>query len=263
MAAINHINLSDAVANNRFSAEFFDPQYVFRPNDLVLWIPIGRALKKCEYGLSISMNTDGIGYPIFRMNEIDNCFALRPEKFAAISNSEFEQYRLCENDVLFNRTNSFEFVGRTGLVKDQTDCTFASYLIRLVPDPERVLPEYLVVYLNTKFGIGQIKRRAMRSINQANVSGSEIRKVLIPLLDLEIQRAIADLVNASHLKAIQSKYDYSQAQQILESELCLDKLIFQKPMGYTARFSDLETHPITHKSKFTNQINIVYDRKYV
>jgi restriction endonuclease S subunit len=240
MAAFNHVMLSDAVANNRFSAEFFDPQYVFKPGNLVPWVSIGRILKKCEYGISISMNTDGQGYPIFRMNELDNCFALRPEKFAAIPNHIFEQYRLNENDVLFNRTNAFNFVGRTGIVKDQTDCTFASYLIRLIPDCSAVLPEYLTVYLNTQFGIGQIKRRAMRSINQANVSGSEVKRILIPLIDLKIQEEVADLVNTSYQKSKDGEASYTQAQQLLESELGLNGLRFDKPIGYTAHFSELE-----------------------
>ena len=183
------------------------------------------------------MNSVGKGFPIFRMNELDGCFALRPEKFANISQSEFNASALQENDVLFNRTNSFEFVGRTGIVKDQTDCTFASYLIRLVPDASRLLPEFLTVYLNTPFGIGQIKRRAMRSINQANVSGSEVRKILIPLVDLSVQQEVADLVNASFSKQRDALSYFATAQSFLETELGLDKLSFQKHLGYASRFS--------------------------
>ena len=240
MAATNQVMLSEAVYNNRFSAEFFDPQYIFKPTESSTWLPIGRILKKCEYGLSISMNIEGNGYPIFRMNEIDNCFAQRPEKYAAIPKFIFEQYRLIENDILFNRTNSFEFVGRTGIVKEQTDCTFASYLIRLVPDPNIVLPEFLTVYLNTQFGIGQIKRRAMRSINQANVSGAEVKRILIPIIDLEEQQKVANVLNEAFYAIRKSERLYTEAQHLLESELGLNKLSFQKPVGYTARFSELE-----------------------
>jgi restriction endonuclease S subunit len=240
MAAINQVTLSEAVHNNRFSAEFFDPQYVFKPSASSTWLPIGRILKKCEYGISISMNTEGDGYPIFRMNEIENCFALRPEKFAAIPKFIFQQYRLNENDVLFNRTNSFEFVGRTGIVKDQIDCTFASYLIRLVTDSNIILPEYLTVYLNTPFGIGQIKRRAMRSINQANVSGAEVKKILIPIADVAEQQKVANDLNEAFSAARKGEQLYRDAQHLLESELGLDKLKFKKPVGYTARFSELE-----------------------
>lgn len=241
MAAINRIQLSEAVAHNRFSAEFFDPRYVFEPVAGTEWVPIGRVLKKCDYGLSISMNSVGKGFPIFRMNELEGCFALRPEKYANVSTQVFSASALQENDVLFNRTNSFEFVGRTGIVKDQTDCTFASYLIRLVPDSARLLPEYLTVYLNTTFGIGQIKRRAMRSINQANVSGSEVRKILIPLPDIPVQQEIADLVNAAFHKQRDGAGSHSSAQELLEAELGLDKLTFQKPVGYIANFSEALT----------------------
>lgn len=241
MAATNQVMLSEAVCNNRFSAEFFDPQYIFKPAETSTWLPIGRILKKCEYGISIAMNVEGNGYPIFRMNEIDNCFVQRPGKYAAIPKFIFEQYRLTENDVLFNRTNSFEFVGRTGIVKDQTDCTFASYLIRLVPDPNVILPEFLAAYLNTHFGIGQIKRRAMRSINQANVSGSEVKRILIPIIDLVEQQKVANALNEAFNAIRKSERLYAEAQHLLESELGLDKLSFQKPVGYMARLSDTVT----------------------
>ncbi len=237
MAAINLIQLSEAVAHNRFSAEFFDPRYVFSPSPVVEWSPIGRLLDKCEYGLSIAMNSDGRGFPIFRMNEIEGCFALRPEKWADVTPHVFQEYALHENDVLFNRTNSFEFVGRTGLVKDQMDCTFASYLIRLVPKPDRLLPEFLTIYLNTGFGIGQIKRRAMRSINQANVSGSEVRKILIPVLPLAVQKEVADLVNAAFMRQREGLNSSVLAQRLLESALGLDSLDFDKPVGYSTSFS--------------------------
>jgi len=240
MAATNQVMLSEVISNNRFSAEFFDPQYIFNPAKSSTWLPIGRILKKCEYGISISMNINGQGYPIFRMNEIDNCLALRPEKYAEISRFIFEQYRLNENDILFNRTNSFEFVGRTGIIKDQTDCTFASYLIRLVPDPDIILPEFLTVFLNTPFGIGQIKRHAMRSINQANVSGAEVKRILIPIIDLREQQKVANVLNEAFNAIRNSEQLYTGAQHLLESELGLDKLNFKKPVGYTARFSELE-----------------------
>lgn len=237
MAVVNQVTLSEALANNRFSAEFFDPRYVFSPAEPTTWVPIGRLLKKCEYGLSVQMNMEGKGFPMFRMNEIDNCFALRPGKYAKIPKKLFDTYKLKENDVLFNRTNSFEFVGRTGIVKDQTDCTFASYLIRLVPNTDYLLPEFLTVYLNTPFGIGQIKRRAMRSINQANVSGSEVRKILIPLIDKSVQEGIADVVNKAFTAQRASVTLYIKAQRLLESELGMDKLNLRKPVGNSAIFN--------------------------
>lgn len=253
MVATNHVMLSDAINNNRFSAEFFDPQYVFKPFENSNWLPIGRILKKCEYGISISMNTEGKGYPIFRMNEIDKCFALRPEKYANISKALFLLYKLKENDVLFNRTNSFDFVGRTGIVKDQTDCTFASYLIRLVPDTNIILPEFLTLYLNTSFGIGQIKRRAMRSINQANVSGAEVKKILIPIFDLSIQRNIAHDFNEAFTAKQISKKLYIDAQSLLEQELRLNESNIQQQISFSKHFSAVKFSKIFETGRIDAQ----------
>ena len=84
------------------------------------------------------MNEEGKGYPIVRMNEINDCFVGKPAKFANISEKEFSLFRLNKGDVLFNRTNSFEFVGRTGLVPEDTSDVFASYLIRINPNASKL-----------------------------------------------------------------------------------------------------------------------------
>lgn len=239
MANITIIKSSQIVAENRFSAEFFDSKYSFKPLNADAWVRIGRILKKCQYGISISMNEYGKGFPIFRMNELENCFALHPEKYADISNKEFSIFELKQKDILFNRTNSFDYVGRTGLYLNEGGDVFASYLIRLVPDDAVILPEYLTVYLNTKFGIGQIKRRAMRSINQANVSASEIKKVLIYRASLEFQKEISDMLNKSFIKKNLANQIYSQAQEILKKELGLDQLVLEKPKSYETSFSEV------------------------
>ena len=231
--------LSDCVNNNRFSAEFFDPQYVFQPSAKIDWIKIGSILRGCQYGLSIAMNEIGKGYPIVRMNEIDNCFVDMPAKFAAIGKTEFAAFQLKKGDVLFNRTNSFKFVGRTGIVPEDTNHVFASYLIRVNPDEERVLPQYLTVYLNTGFGIGQVKRRAMRSINQANVSASELKQIYIPLAPKVFQQEIAEYVDKSHINMRDSRNLYRDAQGLLQTELGLDKLIIDQPTSYAARYSKI------------------------
>jgi hypothetical protein len=182
-------------------------KYAFEPTSKYKWSRIGNLLKKCQYGISISMNETQKGYPIFRMNEIEDCFLTVAAKYAPISKAEFSAFKLSYNDILFNRTNSFDFVGRTGILKQETDSVFASYLIRIVPNEEYILPEFLTIYLNTQFGIGQVKRRAMHSINQANVSASELKRVFIPLIDIHLQQEIADIVNeAFKLKKIASLF---------------------------------------------------------
>ena len=72
---------------------------------------------KTQYGLSEPMNEEGKGFKIFRMGEVQNGRLIDTGhmKYADVSREEFEQYRLNPGDVLFNRTNSCELVGKTGI----------------------------------------------------------------------------------------------------------------------------------------------------
>lgn len=134
------------------------------------------------------MNEEGNGTKIYRMNEIHNMLCdTEVSKFADIDNEDQENFKLQDNDVLFNRTNSFAFVGRTGLFKkfSDEDHVFASYLIRVKPNESLVIPEYLVTFLNSNLGVWDVKRRARISINQSNVNAQELSAIKIPLLSLK------------------------------------------------------------------------------
>lgn len=237
MAVFNEIYLSQTISDNRLSADFYNPKYIKSLNKSFEWVKIGRILNKCQYGISIKMNESGIGYKIVRINELNNCFIDEIKKFANISESEYNLFELKFNDVLFNRTNSFDFVGRTSIVKDIESAVFASYLIRLVPNQDFILPEFLTLFLNTNYGIGQIKRRAMQSINQSNVSASEVKQILIPLVDLPTQKRFAAILNESYRLKTESKSLFQQAQSLLEKELGLDKIKFASINHYQSSFN--------------------------
>lgn len=238
MAVWSRVSYSEALSEDRFGAEFWKPEYLEPLKRDRNWHLIGDLLKGVQYGISREMNEIGIGEPIFRMNEMEDLFLSTPEKSVSLSKEEYDVFSLSPGDVLFNRTNSFKHVGRTGILKEPLRAVFASYLIRLIPDTRRLLPEYLAVYLNTPTGIAQIKRRAMESINQANVSGSEIRKVPIPLFPVPFQRSLASIVDKAAEKRTESKKIYAQAEQLLLSELGYRDLDLSPTLVYKRRFSE-------------------------
>lgn len=80
----------------------------------------------------------------------------------------------------------------------------------------------------------------MRSINQANVSGSEVKKILIFLAPPTEQQRVAKQMQDAFEALRMSEQLHIQAQQLLEIELGLDRLGFKRPVGYTARFSEME-----------------------
>src|SRR6266702_3998161 len=143
-----------------------------------------------QYGLSKPMNEEGIGYPILRINSIvDGRISGENMKYIDISPEDLKKYRVHRGDIFFNRTNSFELVGKTGLNALEGDIVFASYLVRLITN-DKILPEYLNYFLNSSRGQAEIKRRAKRAVSQANVNAKELGSIILPVPDLEIQKTI-------------------------------------------------------------------------
>jgi restriction endonuclease S subunit len=193
-----------------------------KKNDKLEYDKIGNLIHKAQYGISIAMNEEGKGYPIYRMNEIHNMMCdLEVNKYADISQTELDTFTLNDRDVLFNRTNSFEWVGRTGIYKklDDRDFVFASYLVRFIPNQVIILPEYLSAFLNTYFGIWDIKRRARQSINQTNVNPEEVKQIEIPLLSMDIQDKIKYCFDNAHSAIVKSQTLYQEAEELLLNEI--------------------------------------------
>lgn len=164
------------------------------------------------------MNEDRIGHPIYRMNEIHNMLCdIDVGKYAEITLEELETFKLHNKDILFNRTNSFEWVGRTGVYyqNDSISRVFASYLVRFIPNVEYILPEYLATYLNTKYGVWDIKRRARQSINQTNVNPEEVKEIKIPILPMDFQKHIVNNLQLANEKRIVAHNQYIEAETYL------------------------------------------------
>ncbi len=235
-------NLSEAVLHPdyRWDSEYLCFQPYKNPN--ITYMPIGEILLSTQYGLSVAMNESGNGTKIYRMNEISNMMCNRNTlKYAPISSDAVTSYVLNDKDVLFNRTNSQAFVGRTGIFRKFSDehMVFASYLVRVVPDSNKVTPEYLTAFLNTKHGILDVKRRARISINQSNVNAEELKRVEIPLVSLDLQLQITSAFNESFNLIQTSESKVEEAQTLLLTELGLTDWKPKHRLWFTKHYSDV------------------------
>ncbi|EAI2036315.1 restriction endonuclease subunit S [Campylobacter coli] len=221
---VSVLKLSEVKKNIDFRIDdsFWTMKLIY--NNKLNYKKIGECLLKSQYGISINMNEEGDGIPIYRMNDIDNMLCnFEVKKYALIDKNELQTFRLNYGDVLFNRTNSYEFVGRTGIFyNNRENFVFASYLVRLVCNKEILLPEYLTVFLNTHIGKKEIRRRARPSINQTNVNPEELKEIKIPIFPMEFQLEIQNLVKDSHKALEESKELYKKAEETLYLELGLD-----------------------------------------
>jgi hypothetical protein len=260
MAVIYRYNRAKLTDGLRLEAEFYQPKYLFEVSPHCKWTKIGSILTFCQYGSSLPLNEEGKGYPIFRLNEINDCFLTKPQKWVVMSQREYQMLKLQRDDVLFCRTNgNFELVGRTGILKEDIDAVFASYLVRVRTNPQYILPEFLTIYLNTTFGKLQIQRRAMRS-NQVNVSASQLRAIPIPIFAHEFQEKVADFVNHAADKIVLSKHNYAQAEQLLLSELGLLDWKPRRTLTYVRSFNQIAKASRMDAEHFHPKYKEIFDR---
>jgi type I restriction enzyme S subunit len=146
-----------------------------------LVVAVGDVLTEAQYGLSMPMLAKG-DYPILRMAAIQGGQVLLSDlKYVNLSKPLAEQYLLRRGDVLFNRTNSFEHVGKVGIFRSDRSAVFASYLIRLQTKPETIDSFYLGHLLSSYAVQCRIRRYATPGVQQVNINASNLKRVLIPV----------------------------------------------------------------------------------
>ena len=132
---------------------------------------------------------------MLRMNNLQNDgWDLTSLKYIELPPKEAETYRLNPGDLLFNRTNSKELVGKCEVFRERGHWVFASYLIRVTLDNTKALPDFVSAFLSTAAGRAQIDRVSRQIVGMSNVNAEELKALLIPLPSLDIQQAlVADM----------------------------------------------------------------------
>ena len=163
------------------------------------WNPtnIDAVAKRTQYGLSQRGQSHG-ATPILRMNcQLNGKAVFRDLQFVDLDEPTLADFKLEPGDILFNRTNSIEHVGRTAIFETEEAAVFASYLVRLSVDKDRCDPRFLNHYMNWPHVQSEIKKLASRAVGQANINASKLRTVIFPLPPtLEEQAEIVDVIDA-------------------------------------------------------------------
>ena len=145
-------------------------------------VPLGTIVELVQYGCSSRATETPIGVPMLRMNNLQNDgWDLRDLKFISMEEEELARYRLEFDDLLFNRTNSKDLVGKCDVFRETGDWVFASYLIRVRLDTATVLPQFASYFLTTPAGRLQIDRLSRQIIGMTNINAEELKDILIPL----------------------------------------------------------------------------------
>ena len=186
----------------------------------------------CQYGTSERCTEQGL-LPVLRINNLlGGRIDVSDLKFNDFENEDFAKYKMCHGDLLFNRTNSIDLVGKTAIFDLEFECAFSSYLIRLRVNDDND-PFYVNYYLNWDTTQKRVKGLAGRAVGQANISGTRIKSFVIPLPPQDEQSRIASI-----LKTIDTKLAIHVAKKSALEDLF--KTMLNELMTGALRVKDLD-----------------------
>lgn len=150
-----------------------------------------------NYGTSLPA-TEGGKYPYIRMNNLtDNGYLdLSSLKYIDIPDSEIDKCLVKKGDILFNRTNSREKVGKTALFDRIEEMVIAGYIIRVRAKEEILNPVFAVRYMNLPELKEHLRKICRGAVNQANINSKEMASIPFMVPPIELQNDFAEKIEA-------------------------------------------------------------------
>jgi type I restriction enzyme S subunit len=182
-------------------------------------VPIGKVLVSSQYGTS--NGSSEIGVPVVGMKNLqEGKVNFNDLPFVSVDEAEKESLLLHDGDILLNRTNSYDLVGKVGFVDKAIEAVFASYLVRLQVDRTKSDPKFVALWLTSFWANQMIKKIATRAVSQANVNPTEFKKFcLIPVLPQPEQKAIADFFSTWDAAIEKTEQLIAKKQKFYEAQL--------------------------------------------
>ena len=153
----------------------------------------GELMEACDYGTSQKANEENEGITVLRMGNVTSTgeLELGNLKTVNLEDRELEKQRLRSGDVLFNRTNSRELVGKTAMWDGRFEAVAASYFIRIRFRPDAEHPQHFATFMNLPFMKRRLADIARGAVGQANINSKELRAIPVPVPPLALQEEFA------------------------------------------------------------------------
>lgn len=205
------IELLDELVKSRFIEMFGDP--VTNPKG---WEKgrIADIVVKTQYGTSAKADEQNGEFKVLRMNNITygGHWDFSSMKYVDLNEKDKEKYLVYKGEVLFNRTNSKELVGKTAVYKEDKPMAYAGYLVRAIPN-ERATGEFIAAYMNTKYIKAKLINMAKSIVGMANINAEEFKKIDIYIPPIELQNKYIQFVE----QADKLKFEMEKSLKELEN----------------------------------------------
>jgi len=176
-----------------------------------------------RYGSSAKSSKTG-KIPVLRMGNVQSMELDWTKLVYTDRPDEIKKYQLEPGDVLFNRTNSPDLVGKTAIYRGEQPAIYAGYLIR-VKCAETLLPEYLNYALNSSVGRTYCWQVKSDSVNQSNINAQKLKAFEFVVPTIDEQQQIIDQIHSAFSKIDRLSAEAGKAQKLIER---LDERILTK-----------------------------------
>ena len=180
-------------------------------------VRISEVVTDVRYGTSKPGDKDG-AYTYLRMNNLtdDGGLDLTDLKRITLSGEDFNKCVVRRGDILFNRTNTKELVGKTAYYDLDDDMVIAGYIIRVRVDKDKIDPRYLWKLMNTAELKTKLRHMAKGAIHQANINAQELQSIEIPLPPLSLQREFVAIADKAELAKANLKKSIASLDQVMK-----------------------------------------------
>jgi type I restriction enzyme S subunit len=157
-------------------------------------VTIRDLIVEAKYGTS-SKASDVGAFTYLRMNNItyNGYMDLKNLKYIDVTNDEKKKYLVKRGDVIFNRTNSKELVGKTGIISQDEEMIIAGYLIRMRTN-KLANPYYIWRHLNSDWAKSTLFNMCKSIVGMANINAQELQNIKIIKAPIDLQNLFAERV---------------------------------------------------------------------
>ena len=229
-----------AVEMRRIDADHYRQEYL-AVSDLLSWAaPLKHYVREIIHPAEFERRYSDNGWRVVRTQNVrplemdfDSNEVFLPEKVARY----LKKNHLLSGDILVTRTGAN--FGQCSLFFGEEKAAIATSHTFIIRANEKIDSAYLALFLNTKQGRLLIDR-GMYGSSQPEIAPRFLLRIPTPKFDKSIETELAVFVRKAYDLRKNSISRFAEAQNLLESELGLDKFKFKKPIGYTTKFSELE-----------------------
>lgn len=153
-----------------------------------------------QNGLYKPKSSYGRGTRILRIDGFYDGFIASNYEFKrlVLTSEEINKYSLNEDDIVINRVNSTQYLGKCALVRALSEtAVFESNIMRIKLDTDLVDPAFVTYYLSSVNGRRELTKNAKHAVNQASINQTDVENSMVPIPDKEVQERIVEEIEST------------------------------------------------------------------